>query len=178
MYGPPLFAVWMTLIGLGFTSAPAAADRPPNVILILADDLGWADFRLKIHPQMQGPNDCSLAFGDVVEEAKLVKCGISFGGWPGLLLIGLTLALPSLVVLFWLSFRFATSSRQRLANMLCGLAGAVGSIIGVITVYYPPPGTWCDANFEWIVVGIAPFGAALGTGIAIMTRHCASRWCG
>lgn len=42
-------------------SADAADQRPPNIIFILADDMGWADLRCQGHPYAQTPNLDRLA---------------------------------------------------------------------------------------------------------------------
>src|SRR5437867_3226923 len=35
---------------------PRAGDRPPNVVIILADDLGWGDLGCYGHPTLRTPN--------------------------------------------------------------------------------------------------------------------------
>ena len=63
MYRPCLFAVCLTLVGLGSASGLAAAERPPNLILILADDLGWADLNCYGNRTYRTPNLDRLAAG-------------------------------------------------------------------------------------------------------------------
>ncbi|MGN6136214.1 MAG: sulfatase-like hydrolase/transferase, partial [Aureliella sp.] len=43
----------LLLVGQSSTSA---ADRPPNVIVIYADDLGWGDLACYGHPMIRTPN--------------------------------------------------------------------------------------------------------------------------
>jgi N-acetylgalactosamine-6-sulfatase len=46
---------------LSALSAPAQSSRPPNIIFVLADDLGWGDLRCYGHPHIQSPNLDRLA---------------------------------------------------------------------------------------------------------------------
>ena len=48
------------LAGLALSSAPAAAQRP-NVILLMADDLGWGDLGVQGHPHLHTPHLDQLA---------------------------------------------------------------------------------------------------------------------
>jgi N-acetylgalactosamine-6-sulfatase len=41
---------------LGALAAPAQASRPPNIIFVLADDLGWGDLGCYGHPHIQSPH--------------------------------------------------------------------------------------------------------------------------
>ncbi|MEM6885281.1 MAG: sulfatase-like hydrolase/transferase, partial [Verrucomicrobiota bacterium] len=45
---------------------PIEQDAPPNIIFILADDMGWGDFSAYGHPELQTPNIDKLA-----EDGKL-----------------------------------------------------------------------------------------------------------
>lgn len=48
---------WLLAVSLCFVGLhSAAAQKPPNVILFLADDLGWGDLSCYGHPIMQTPN--------------------------------------------------------------------------------------------------------------------------
>src|SRR5438045_2057621 len=59
-----LFRVAILLGGLlvlpPHTSA-ADGDRPPNVVLIIADDMGWTDYGFMGHPQVRTPRLDRLA---------------------------------------------------------------------------------------------------------------------
>ena len=50
--------LWLTALAL--SSAPAAAQRP-NVILLMADDLGWGDLGVQGHPHLHTPHLDQLA---------------------------------------------------------------------------------------------------------------------
>src|SRR5829696_10384197 len=51
---------WPLLAAL-FVAAPASAEPKPNVIFILADDLGWGDLSCYGHRQLKTPNLDRLA---------------------------------------------------------------------------------------------------------------------
>lgn len=50
------FARWIALVPWLSLAALAAESRPPNVILILADDMAWSDARFVGHPYAKTPN--------------------------------------------------------------------------------------------------------------------------
>jgi uncharacterized sulfatase len=51
-----------TLVGLSsHPSAVAQGDRPPNVVLIIADDMGWTDYGFMGHPHIRTPRLDRLA---------------------------------------------------------------------------------------------------------------------
>ncbi len=54
---------WAILAGLvGLASQTCAADAPPpNVVLIIADDMGWTDYGFMGHPQIRTPRLDRLA---------------------------------------------------------------------------------------------------------------------
>jgi N-acetylgalactosamine-6-sulfatase len=59
---PGMFNKWLSLAFLFLTAANAfAADRRPNIIFILADDLGWSDLGCYGHAQLKTPNIDRLA---------------------------------------------------------------------------------------------------------------------
>jgi len=47
--------------------------------------------------------------------------------------------------------------------------------VAVVVSFSPAPNSWADKNIGWIVIGIAPFGAALGVALAVGYRYFASR---
>jgi N-acetylgalactosamine-6-sulfatase len=54
------------LLALPARGAPAVGARPPNVILMLADDLGWGDLGCYGHREIKTPNlDCLAAEGSL-----------------------------------------------------------------------------------------------------------------
>jgi arylsulfatase A-like enzyme len=59
MYRPIAFLCQIALfiaIALPFTSSVQASNSQPNIIFILSDDQGWADFGFMGHPHIQTPN--------------------------------------------------------------------------------------------------------------------------
>src|SRR3954470_20429327 len=54
------YFVWAALVALGAGPA-AAADRPPNVVIILADDVGYGDLSCYGATQVRTPNLDRLA---------------------------------------------------------------------------------------------------------------------
>jgi len=63
----PLLPLWLFLASCGTSPAPASAppeldaEQPPNVLLIVADDLGWADLNSYGNPLVQSPHLDELA---------------------------------------------------------------------------------------------------------------------
>jgi len=55
----------LALAGALATPAPAAEQRPPNIVVFLADDAGWGDYGASGNTQLQTPNIDSLAKGGV-----------------------------------------------------------------------------------------------------------------
>ena len=54
--------VWLSLcLGLGLSGVATAQDRPPNVVLIYADDLGWGDVGFNGRTEWSTPNLDRLA---------------------------------------------------------------------------------------------------------------------
>jgi membrane-associated HD superfamily phosphohydrolase len=86
---------------------------------------------------------------------------------PGLPIIGLAIAAPTLVVLFVSSYLFAKTRQKRMAILIAGFVFAVIAIVATVFLFSPSPNSWADENFGWIVIGIAPIGAALGVLLAI-----------
>ncbi|MGQ9573740.1 MAG: sulfatase [Thermoguttaceae bacterium] len=56
-----LLAALCLVGGTGFSSETPAAPRPPNIVFILADDLGWGDLSCYGHPRLKTPNLDRLA---------------------------------------------------------------------------------------------------------------------
>lgn len=53
--GISLLLVYLACMG-SFIGTGAAADSPPNVVIFLADDLGWGDLGCQGHPRIQTPH--------------------------------------------------------------------------------------------------------------------------
>ncbi len=55
--------IWPVILSLGIVSSlsPTAADRPPNVIVILTDDQGWGDLSVNGNNDLRTPHLDSLA---------------------------------------------------------------------------------------------------------------------
>lgn len=51
-----LASLWLTSTLCGTLPTTDAADRPPNLIIIYADDLGWGDLACYGHPTIRTPN--------------------------------------------------------------------------------------------------------------------------
>ena len=53
------------LIAAGLLASPTGADERPNVIIMVADDLGWADVGFHGNDRIETPSLDRLAAGDV-----------------------------------------------------------------------------------------------------------------
>lgn len=53
------FIGWLLLVAIGWPVA--AADRPPNIVLIISDDQAWNDYGFMGHPQIETPHLDDLA---------------------------------------------------------------------------------------------------------------------
>src|SRR3954453_1487351 len=62
-----LLALALMLLGLGSLPAAGAHSRPPNIILVLADDLGWTEL-----------GSCSNHFNETPNLDRLASQGIRF----------------------------------------------------------------------------------------------------
>lgn len=58
--------IFAALAMIGFALATHAAERPPNIVLIVSDDQGWTDFGFMGHPAIQTPNLDKLAKQSVI----------------------------------------------------------------------------------------------------------------
>ena len=56
-----LCCVLLLLLSSCFAGNPVAADRPPNVIVIVSDDQGWGDFSGNGNKNLSTPNLDRLA---------------------------------------------------------------------------------------------------------------------
>ena len=56
-----LFAIALVAALCSGNSAAHGAERPPNVVMIVADDQGWTDFGLMGHPVVKTPHLDKLA---------------------------------------------------------------------------------------------------------------------
>jgi len=95
------------LASVGATHSQTPAARPkatrPNVIFILADDLGWGDLSCYGRPDYRTPNIDRLAsegtkFTDAYSASAVctpTRCGFVTGRYPGRLKIGLVEPLPA-----------------------------------------------------------------------------------
>jgi hypothetical protein len=90
---------------------------------------------------------------------------------PGLPLIAIAITAPTLLVLIGGAFRLASDSRQRVGNLLAGFACSVIAIVSVVLVASPAPNSWAEDNLGWLVIGIAPVGAAIGLALAVGYRR-------
>src|SRR5262245_42187489 len=53
---------WLFALGAGLGVVPSmAAERPPNVVMIVAEDQGWTDFGFMGHPVIETPRLDALA---------------------------------------------------------------------------------------------------------------------
>src|SRR5215216_4192747 len=74
------FRLVLVSIALGFvphlvTTAASRADAPPNVVVFLADDLGWGDLGCYGHPAIKTPNLDHFA----TEGVRLTRCYAACG---------------------------------------------------------------------------------------------------
>ncbi|MGB6041787.1 MAG: hypothetical protein WBF93_01405 [Pirellulales bacterium] len=98
-----------------------------------------------------------------------------FAAQPGLPIFALLLTAPTILVLVWLSLKFASSSDQRLTNLFSGFLFAVGSIVILGAFFDPQPSSWADKNYGFFFFALAPIGAAMGVASSVVTRHLVSR---
>ena len=49
-------AMLVLMAVLAFAINAQAADRPPNVVLLISDDQSWTDYGFMGHPHVQTPN--------------------------------------------------------------------------------------------------------------------------
>jgi arylsulfatase len=67
----------LTVIALGFTSSGFAAEkRPPNIILIVADDLGWAELGCYGQKHIRTPSIDKLAAGGMKFDRFYAGCAV------------------------------------------------------------------------------------------------------
>lgn len=85
--------------------------------------------------------------------------------------VGIMVCLPVLLALFAAVFLLGSTREQRFANMITGFVFAVVAILRVALGFDPKPNSFADQNFGWIIVAIAPRGAGLGVGTAVLYRR-------
>lgn len=89
---------------------------------------------------------------------------------PWLPILGLAVTAPTIIVLFGGAFYLAESPRHRLANLICGLLGAMAAILGFVFTIEPTPHSWLDEYYGLIVISLAPIGAAVGIAFCVSWR--------
>ena len=90
----------------------------------------------------------------------------------GVPFLGIAICIPTLGVLFAAARAFGTTRHQRITNLIAGFCfSAAAAILAGPLAFDPKPNSWGDRNATWILVGIAPIGAAIGVAISVWFRR-------
>ncbi|MBN2506995.1 MAG: sulfatase-like hydrolase/transferase [Verrucomicrobia bacterium] len=71
----PLLTAWAAAAAAALHGAPADAPRPPNVVILLADDSGWGDIRFNGNTNLHTPNLDALARAGAVVD-RFYVCAV------------------------------------------------------------------------------------------------------
>jgi hypothetical protein len=73
--------------------------------------------------------------------------GIQISIVPFLSFLGITVCLPTFIVLFAAAYVFGVAREQRLINLIAGFYFSVAAILTIALAFDPRPNSWADRNF-------------------------------